>query len=225
MRIRTILTILITGYSATAFAEDVTADYMAKCTATQQTPSACQCALNAFSQRLRDNRKRELPSLMMGQKAETTQMLSDPALSQSRIDAVCDLDDQIADYSLKASVANRDGDMLTYRGLSGKASKLDVQKEDLSVSYNAMPQNIGGLAGGNFCKNRRKMREIQQDQAGDGNGLYPELRRYLEIGMPSYAPIFGEGYDVNCLAVKKTAPPPQNLERNKTRGRTRGTRN
>ncbi len=175
------------------------AAFMAQCTmATKKTSSFCECSLKAFSKSMRETRKRDLSVLEMNYASERAAFLSDPAMSDDKIDAVCDLHDSALEYKNQAAIA-RKTDAQKYRDLRAKSFAQLDRKKELAEGYNAGHQVAGSLIAGKFCDNRHKISEIKRHQAEDETMLYGEIRELFEMNPNFYSSaIFREGQKGKC---------------------------
>ena len=195
-----VLSIIVIAVPSSAGTDDLTASFVEQCTTiSKQTPSYCECSLVAFSKTLRDARKRELQSLEVYEDGYRKGLLSDPAMTESKVDSVCDLHDEALEYDRQSHLLSRQTEKQAIHDLRVKKLELLEQKRNLVESYGANNQTAASLISGNYCDDRKKLREIRQDQAEDDEVIYGEVRRLLEASPNFYASaIFSTGRKSNC---------------------------
>lgn len=183
--------------STPVFAQDGVQIYINKCTQGGKAMSFCTCALDAFSDRLRKNDERDIPMRKMELDQLTSKVLNDPVMTQAKIDAVCDIHDEVQYLDRKAAIINRLEGHEQARPWTNKKVAAMEKKEALAMSYGASRETILELVPGNFCQVRYELNEMTQDQASKDTKYYPKLHRYLEA-QPGTAAVNGQGVRAGC---------------------------
>ncbi len=184
-----------------AGSRDVSADYMEACTGWRYKSSAsfCKCSLNAFSDETREKKKKKLSALEMGTKERGQTLLSDPAITQSKIDAICALSDEIRENDRLAKLASLVRDREKNNAHILKKGMLSQKRKELAASYGAIPLSESDLSYGNHCNAKHEVMQIKQDQAETSARFYGEARRILEGGGSNYhGHIFKSGHRAKC---------------------------
>ncbi|MCB1590991.1 MAG: hypothetical protein KDI90_00930 [Alphaproteobacteria bacterium] len=184
-----ILVLAAVMFPLSAYAEDVAAGFVKHCSAQpQRSASFCTCALKAFSDKLRKARKTELQKLERTVPENRKNLLADPAMSEGKVSAACDLHDRALEEERLASLAKFAGDQASYDQHTRKKLAFFADKKTLVESYGATHQTVGALVAGSFCDDRNKLEQIKKDFKQGENGLFPELLRNLENN-PNYASV------------------------------------
>lgn len=196
------LLMLCFNYPLLVYADDVSEGFMAFCTAEKNnSQSFCECSLNAFSDNFRERDEKGITIQELYLKQSTDGLLADSAITQDKLDAVCDIHDAALEYDVLSSLTK---DPQKRRQLRFKQSELMQEKRALVESYQPHHQTAGSLISGNYCDLRAKVRQMQQDlsESSDPENsgqLYPRVRRILEINHPNSGnQIIHTGYKAQC---------------------------
>lgn len=144
------------------------------------SPNFCKCSLNEYSDKMREGQERKLQERETYQKSYTEALLQDSAITQDKLDAVCDLHDQSLEYNRQASLLGRRGSRAEYDALIAKKLERLEQKRKLVESYGASHQSLASLISGKYCDNRHEIIQMQKDLAVEDAAYYPEILRILE---------------------------------------------
>lgn len=172
--------VILIGLPASATSEDYVASYMEKCTSNGiNSETFCECALKVFSDQHRDGHKKALISRESKIAAREATILSDPAMTKDKIDAVYKLYESILENQALAGQASMKKDMEGYKKYSDKARTLDQQRKDLVRSYTANRTTYDNLISSNYSRDRNLLDQMKKDLAEDEDSIYPFVRRML----------------------------------------------
>lgn len=193
-----ILSVMVIISPISAGAGDITSGYMERCALRRDQPF-CQCALTAFSDRIRKSQKAYLTSLEENEGNVKKRILSGSVMTEEKIAAVCELHNIVADYDRQASMANSVHDDKAYAENIAKKREFFEKEKILMASYNVSHQISGALIGGGYCDNRVRIAQIKKDQAEDEGGVYSTLHRGLsENPFYMYRQIMSAGTRAQC---------------------------
>lgn len=195
-----LLSIIVLAMPAYAREDEITR-YAQDCASSYELSAPfCECSLKTFSDMMRENSGREIKKLQKSYEAYTTIFLNDPAMTKEKIDAACDLHDQALEYNVRATMELLETEREAYDALITKKQEVFAKKKELVESYNATNQTELMLLKGNYCGDRNKINQINQDIGfGIEYGLYPEVTRLLEMNkMDAYSQIISMGQKAGC---------------------------
>lgn len=197
MRLLSVLFLICFLFSLPLHAQDHAQTFNVKCTKTGKTESFCSCTLNAFSDHMRKQNSRKLEENKMHLKLSTESILTDPVMTQSKINDVCNLYDEAQNYAFKEALVRREQGQEQARQWTDKKLAAMKQKEDLVMSYGASRETNAALAAGDYCKLNYEVNQMAQDLSESEDVIYAQVRRMIEADI-GVSPFLRSGYKAGC---------------------------
>ncbi len=196
-----LLTLIIPA--ACTLAEDIATQFIKICSM-QNSSSYCECALHAYSKDSRERRKADLKKQIDRAEKLRELILTDPGMTEERLNAVLKLQKSSLDYGDLATKASQAGDRAKRKELMAKYNDLQKQKVALVESYKIVNGRIKGKLLhphsshlSPLCNLDRTKKELAEIDETSFPGAQREIKNFNK-NHHTYKAILGYGHKADC---------------------------
>ena len=196
------LSLMAFAFTTNTYAEDVAAQFVARCTkGLQLDPACCELMLKTYSDDHRDMVKRELPELEKSTEKLLIKILETHDITKEEIDTVYSLFDSAQEQEILYRLAMGAGDSSVAMKHRVEHKRLLGEFGQLEQTYKTDPLRDHDIS--RYCGDKYKVNQMKKDLKDDDGKLFPSVKRDLELSaMRVYQKILQTTQNLECRKKK-----------------------